>query len=660
MTPPLNFYIYDLEVFPNCFLFGGKFEDNAGVYIFEISERKNQLQDLLNHLSYLQNAQALLTGYNNIGFDYEITHDLLNNVHTFDFHRAFQICKQIIGSNSYGFGNVSHRDRIIPQLDLMKINHFDNANKRTSLKALQFAMRSRSVEDLPFEPETILTSEQIDILIKYNIHDLTETELFLKKCKHHIQIRKDLIDQGVLKGDVLNFSDVKLGTEFLISKIGRTKCFSGNKPIQTFREKIEFKDVVLDKIWYRTEPFQAVLDWFKKQVIYVKSEDELPKLEATLAGLKFHFGVGGLHASVEGKRFESSETHVIRDVDVSGMYPAIAVANGFFPEHLGQDFVTAYRQLQIDRHQYPKGTPMNLILKLAGNGVFGNSDNAYSCFYDPKFPKQITVNGQLQLLQLAESLSLIPGVQLIQANTDGITAYVPRDKEALFDMWCKEWEKETLLKLEYVDGQRMWIRDVNNYLFIDTKGKIKAKGAYWFPKSPEDYWGGSGSVWNKDFSMMVVQKVIEQVLINGWNPEALVKIMDDPFDFMIRAKTPSSATIYIGDKKMPKTIRYYVSTKGEPMKKVSKPTGDIGDFKRRQKLTDSFYAKIKSEIPPNTWDERIHTANKKRYEENVTGIEVGRLVKCCNNISDFDWKDLDYDYYIKEIEKLFIGDSNGP
>lgn len=653
------FYCYDLETYPNCFLFSGKFEGKPEIQTFEMSFRKNQRSELLSWLSYLQNSGCQMYGYNNLGFDYPIIHELLNNIHTFTYETAYQLCQQIINNqNGYGFTTIRFRDRIIPQVDLMKVNHFDNANKRTSLKSIQFAMRSASVEDLPFKPGTYLTSEQIDQMIKYNIHDITETEEFLQRCKHHIMVRKELLDNGVLSGDVLNMNDVKLGEEYLIKRIGRTKCFRGNEPRQTLRASLNFKEIVLPKIWYRTEPFNEVLDWFKKQVIYVGSEEELPKLETTLAHLPFHFGVGGVHASVEHKIFESNKDYVIRDVDVSGMYPAIAVANGFYPEHLGQEFVDAYKQLQIDRHQYKKGTTMNLILKLAGNGVFGKSDNVYSCFYDPRFPKQITINGQLQLLQLAETFSLIPGLQIIQCNTDGITVYMPRKMDDLFRFWCADWEKETGLKLEEVEGKKMWIRDVNNYLFIDTKGTIKSKGAYWYPKSPSDYWGGSGSVWHKDFSMMAVQKVIEEVLINNWNPEALLRLICDPFDFMIRYKTPANATIYIGDKEMLKTVRYYVSTKGQPMKKVSTPKGVIGEYKRKNSLQDSVYNKVLLEIGSGVWDERIHTKNKSKYEEIVTSIEAGRLVKCCNKASDFCWDDVDYDYYVKEVEKLYIGETH--
>ena len=649
------FYTYDLETYPNCFLFSGKFDEKPEVQVFEMSFRKNMKSQLLTWLSYLQNAQAIMVGFNSLGFDYPIIHQLLNEPYTFDERKAYLLCQQIINSGEYGFTSIRMAERIIAQLDLSKVNHFDNKNRRTSLKSLQVAMRSESVEDLPIAPGTMLTSEQIDQLISYNVHDVLETEKFFHKCKHQIDFRQELLDNGILKGDVLNYSDVKIGTEYLVHRIGRQKCYeSGSKPRQTKRDTIVYSDIILPKIYYRTENFEQVLDWFKKQKIVVESEekDKNPSLEAPLAGLDFHFGVGGLHASVDNKYFESNEEYVIKDIDVAGYYPDVAIQNGFEPEHLKDIFLPAYMSLKSDRKQYQKGTSMNKVLKLAGNGAFGNSDNPYSPFFDPRMPKQITINGQLQLLQLVETLSLIPRLQIIQANTDGITAYVPRDLEYLFNFWTKCWEQETRFELEYVEYSKMWIRDVNNYLALTNKGKVKRKGAYWYPETDEDYDG----VWNKDFSEMIVQKAIGKVLIDNMKPEDVVRVASNKFDFMKRYKTQGGAKVYIGEKEMLKTVRYYVSIAGQPMKKISQPKGEIGAYKRKSKLSDSEYNKILKTIPPGTWDARIHTANKAKYTIVETAIESGRLVKECNKACDFNWEDVDYDYYIQEVKKLLIGD----
>ena len=645
-----QFYIFDLETFYNCFLYVGKFVDSEKVDVFEISARRNDRDSLLAHLTYLQSlGNVLHVGYNNIGFDYPIIHEIMTNPYTFNYLRGYNLGQEIIKGQRPNFMRV--KDRYIPQLDLMKLNHFDNKAKRTRLKDLQFAMRSASVDDLPYDPHSDLTPEQMDKLIEYGCHDVTETEQFLLKCIPLIEMRQDLLSQGVLFGDVLNWSDVKLGTEYLTTKIGRSKCYKGREPIQSFRSKIFFKDIIFPKIKYRNEEFDKVRQWFSEQSIQVEGGGERPKLEIGLAGLNFHFGLGGVHASVENKNYHSNDEWVIKDIDVSGMYVAVAIANGLHPEHLGEDFNVAYKQLQRDRAQYPKGTTMNKVLKLAGNGVYGNSNNPYSCFYDPKYTFSVTVNGQLQLLQLAEVLSLIPGLQLIQANTDGITAYLPRKQEPLFNLWKDDWESKTGLTLEEVEYSRMFIRDVNSYLAVTKDGKVKAKGAYWYPKRDDDYEGN----WHKDHSMMVVQKATEACLIHGWSAEDVVRSMTNPFDFMLRYKLTGSSRLYIGDEPQQRTVRYYVSTEGQPMKKVSEPKGEVGQFKRKNKLSDAFFTRVMNEIGKDVWDDRIHTKNKSKYETVVTGIESGKLVKECNRAKDFNWNDVDYNYYVSEVKKLLLG-----
>ena len=147
------YYIYDLEVYPNIFTFCGKFTNSDNIEMFEISDRRNDREALVNWLSYLKNVNCEMVGYNNLAFDYLIIHELMINPYQFTYEKAAQMANQIIVSqNGFGgFKGIGVDNRIIPQIDMLKVCHFDNANKRTSLKALQFAMRSESVEDLPFD-----------------------------------------------------------------------------------------------------------------------------------------------------------------------------------------------------------------------------------------------------------------------------------------------------------------------------------------------------------------------------------------------------------------------------------------------------------------------------------------------------------------------------
>lgn len=461
-------YTYDLETFKNLFVFIGKFEGSPEFQVFEISPRRNQRGELLQWLSYLKARGVLMQGFNNLGFDEHIL-DFLYKTPVVDAFSLYQKGQEIISAQFRGerIHPIYWKDREIAQVDLMRINHFDNKARATRLKDLQFAMRTESLEDLPYSPHEDLTFDQMDDVIRYGCHDVSETEKFGIICKPLIELRQDLIDTGVLSGDVLNYSDVKIGEKYLVTKIGRNKCYKGSRPIQTHDHAITaVKDVLLSKIYFRTDECNEVLNWFKDLVINVHSETK-PKFVKHFAGLEFHFGLGGVHASVERKVFRSNDEYMIKDVDVSGMYVAVAIANGFAPKHLGEDFRMNYKQLQTDRARYKKGTTMNAVLKLAGNGVYGKSNDMFSPFYDPRYTFTVTCNGQLQLLQLAERFASIPGLQLIQANTDGITAYVPRQYEWLFECHKIAWQNETLLKLEEVEYESMHIRDCNNYIAVE-------------------------------------------------------------------------------------------------------------------------------------------------------------------------------------------------
>lgn len=465
-------YVYDIETFYDTFLFAGSFDGCGEAQVFEISWRKNQRQELLNFLNYLKQIDAFMVGYNNLGFDYPVIHDLMMNPMLFDAKRAFDTAQKIIDEQKYkvGFGsfNVGLHNREIHQVDLMKIWHFDNDSKRTRLKDLQFAMRSSDVMDLPYSPHKPLSSEEIDHLITYNIHDVSETKGFLNFTAERLKLRRDLLVSQTLKGDVLNWNDTKIGEEFFISKLGRDVCYDGRKPRGTDRLMVEFNNVILPKIQFRKPEYVDVIETFRTKKWYKDDKDRnsLIAFDRDLNGMQIYFGSGGIHGSVNNKVYRESQTHKIIDIDVSGMYPAVGIANNFFPAHLGMKFVEVYKQLKFDRKQHKKGTAMNAVLKLAQNGAYGKSNSKYSPLFDTQYLFSITINGQLQLLQLYEALSFIPDIEFVQVNTDGMTVYLPRQHEWLFDCYKKSWEKETGLELEQVEYSAMYIRDVNSYIGV--------------------------------------------------------------------------------------------------------------------------------------------------------------------------------------------------
>ena len=374
-----------------------------------------------------------------------------------------------------------------------------------------------------------------------------------------------------------------------------------------------------------------------------------------MGGIDFHFGTGGIHGSVEASTFRADAEYALVDIDVAALYPSIAIVNGLYPEHLGEAFIREYSKLPIERNKHKKGTVENAAFKLASNGTYGKSNNKYSVFYDPKFTMTITVNGQLMLCMLAEWLLTVPTLQIIQINTDGVTYRCRREYLEYTKTIRRIWERLTRLTLEEAQYGRMWIRDVNNYIAETTDGKLKQKGAYWYPvKFPEDISNSSPPAWHKDYSAQVVIKAAVDHMVNGTDVARFVMGHGDPFDFMCRAKVDRASKLYIGDREVQRITRYYIAHGGGHMKKISPPTGVAGTYKRKNGLSDFEYETILRELPPGTWDPRIHTKNKSRYETREMSIESGYTVAECNRAADFDFGNVNYDWYIEAARKLVI------
>ena len=206
-----------------------------------------------------------------------------------------------------------------------------------------------------------------------------------------------------------------------------------------------------------------MLEWLREQTI-TETKGVFKDITATVRGFTFVFGLGGIHGSVENEILESDEDSVIVDLDVTSYYPTLAIANGFYPQHLGQSFVDIYSHLFEQRKSYPKGSPENAMLKLALNGVYGDSNNVFSVFYDPLFTMRITLNGQLLLCLLAEQVMKIENLRVISCNTDGICLYLHRSDYPKLKEVCNWWSSMTKLSLEEARFSKLCIKDVNNFI----------------------------------------------------------------------------------------------------------------------------------------------------------------------------------------------------
>lgn len=188
-------------------------------------------------------------------------------------------------------------------------------------------------------------------------------------------------------------------------------------------------------------------------------------LNVVIDGFRYDYGTGGIHGSVCGVVKEDDE-YEIWDWDVASFYPNMAISNRIYPEHLNESFCDSYESFYKERSNYSKGTGENLAIKLGLNATYGNSNNQFSPFYDPKYTMSITIGGQLSLCMLIERLINVCCVRVIQANTDGFTVKVHKTKINEMIEHVRRWEKVTGLVMEDTHYSAMYIADVNSYIAV--------------------------------------------------------------------------------------------------------------------------------------------------------------------------------------------------
>lgn len=672
-----NAICYDIETFPNCFSFHFEMLNSDYSATFEISEFRDDRQAFFEFLQWCKDGQIPMISFNGIHFDYPIIHYIFYTPNC-TVYQIYDKAMAIINSFDNRFAHVIWADsRIAPQIDIFKINHFDNKAKSTSLKALQINMRTDSVVDMPVEVGTTLTPHQINnLLIPYNKHDVKETKRFALFNMEAIQFRLNQIENFGL--DVMNWPDTKIGSRMMEQRLGNDICYdfsTGRKRMrQTPRSRIAVNDIIFPYIQFEHPEFNRVLSYLRGQVLTsedleiggesesgnIQTKGVFNGLKATIDGFEFYFGTGGIHGSVSAQRVIATDEWLIRDIDVKALYPSIAIVNNIFPEHLGIKFTEIYSQLPKEREEWQKKKGKKCVeanaLKLASNGVYGNSNNKYSVFYDPKYTMTITINGQLMLCMLAEKLLKVPTLKIIQINTDGITYFIHKDYEPQVALLCREWEALTKLVLEDVNYSRMFIADVNSYVAESMDGSLKLKGRYWSPNALDYAQSISQQqppAWHRDLGNCVSIRAAVAYMVHGVDPETFIRLTTNPYDFMCRIKVGRSDKLIHGDKEIQRNTRYYVSTNGSEMVKIAPATGKVGTYKKANGVPDMEYSRVMNEVNWE-WDERVCTKNKSVHEDRRTSIQAGHLTSVCNDVRDFRFDNLDYNFYINEAKKLII------
>lgn len=609
-----NVIIYDIETMQECFIVVCMKPENTPKS-FTVSKWQNQLDAFAKYTE--DNKDAYWVGYNNLRFDAQVVEWILRNYEHWHDLTGLEICakiaqkaQDIIHDANYDvFPEYREHELTLKQMDLFKIHHYDNKNRRVSLKRLEFEMDLENIEEMPIHhTKTNMTKDEVFLSLQYCFNDVDATYEFYKitigetdhplyKGNNQVQLRKDIEEEFGIK--CLNYSDSKIGDEII------KKYYCQEKGIDIrelprkgyFRKSINMKNCIAPYVEFETKQLQDLLSSVKKRKLGLTDNF---KEHVHFYGNVYSFMKGGLHTENKPEVFEEDEDHEIIDWDVASYYPAIIINSEKYPAHLGKEFLNGYKRMFEKRLELkPQAKSDRRIkgivgaLKLAVNSVYGKSSDMNSWIYDRQLTMFTTITGEFSLMMLIEKYEL-NDIRVISANTDGVTVKVRKDlipkMHEINDWWCDT----TQYVLERTDYTKILFSTVNDYLAIMPDGYVKKKGDFL-----------TDFELHKNKSGRIVPIALEQYYVHGTPVKETIQNHKNIYDFCIRKKASRDFHYEGVDKatnvktKYNKLIRYFVSLKGEKVYKVKNHNSDSKAAKRSQVEAGEWVCEVCNYLPSN-------------------------------------------------------------
>ena len=627
----MNVLIYDIETMQELFLVCLYNPDTQQWHEFQVSKNTNQIDSFVRFIE--AHPEHYFVGYNNLRFDAQVVEWIIRNHNGWHEHSALEVCAMIAqkaadiihDANFDVFPEFKEEWLSFKQIDLFKVHHYDNKNRRVSLKRLEFEMDLENIEEMPIHhTKTNMTDDEIELTIDYCRNDIYatyefylvtigETEHPLYKGNNQIELRQDIeAEFGI---PCLNYSDSKIGDEMIKKFYCQEKniIYSELPKKGFFRKQIRMRDCIADYVAFQTPELQAFLKRMKKNVFGLQDDF---KESIEFYGNTYSFMKGGLHTENKPKIFEADDETKIVDWDVSSYYPAIIISNGRYPQHLGKEFLRGYKAMFDKRLELkPLAKTDKKIkgivgaLKLAVNSVYGKSSDMQNWIYDRQLTMFTTITGELSLMMLIEAYEL-SGIRIISANTDGVTIMVTNELLQKMHEINKWWMELTTYELEDTNYKKIIFSTVNDYLAIKTDGEIKKKGDFL-----------TDFELHKNKSARIVPIALEHYYVNDVPVADTIRNHTNIYDFCLRQKASSNfhyegtqagkVTVYN------KLIRYYVSKTGEKLMKIKNPDCDTN-------------AADASQVEAGEW-----------------------VMHVCNKLSkDHPLDNVNYDYYIEKAERI--------
>lgn len=506
--------VSDTEVYENYCLIGFKDAVTGKVQSCEAFGSKGKFSfDDREWMRKMMRKHTII-GFNQIGFDNCIIYAAIAG---FTCHDLKRIANDIIIEEMRSWEiEDEYRFKIPRNLDIIDL--IEVAPGSASLKIYNGRIHGRRMQDLPIEPDAILTEEEIERTYDYWKNDLDATLGLWKALKTQLELRANMSKEyGV---DLRSKSDAQVAEAVL--KVEITKHLGKPPKRPNFKGGQRYRYNVPDYLKYDDVELNDLLDdvydsWFKLsptgKILMPKS---LADRKISIGNSVYRLGIGGLHSSEEKISHVTDDVHIMIDRDVESYYPRIIINLGLFPKQLGKAFLLVYEAIvnrrikakaeegrlkkeieELEKQIAQANRPSELMaervvelkaekekwhiinegLKITINGSFGKLGSPWSILFAPDLLIQTTITGQLSLLMLIHRIERA-GIPVVSGNTDGIVIRCPRNRRDDLERIVKQWEKDTAFKTEETIYRGVYSANVNNYFAIKEDGSVKRKGYY--------------------------------------------------------------------------------------------------------------------------------------------------------------------------------------
>lgn len=564
-----NTWIVDIEVYPNAYFCGVKDYKNNKIYTFEISEWVDERKEFYNVFS---KYDGYLISFNGVQYD-----NVVNSFILKEWDKLKNLPVKELNQKLKWFSDKVIQDdfETIKWYKWYKNNWIDidlylywskmlRQSKQLSLKALAVQLGWDEIQELPYSPDTLLTKEQLEDVKRYNLrNDLGITEMLFKKMKEDIELRHYIKKEYDL--ECWSMDAPKIAGELLIKNYCE-QTFNNQTPslqeyINDFKKTRhrsyvgQIKDVISDfNIEFKIPQFKKLYEVACNS--YRDFNYKFPLLYENTA-IICSYGIGGAHTIQTNECYESNNDYVIVTSDFASLYPNIIINWKCirYEEVLNKYIDVKTERLLAKKNKLKK---KDTLLKLILNSVSGLLDNEHSPLYYPEGALKMRIIGQLILTKTAE-IAMLNGWQVISLNTDGIECKIPKNDLQKYKDALKEAEQLFNIELEHDVYQKIIYSNVNNYIAITEKGKIKRKGAYFKLTRDED--GKSEIPLGDSVNENIICRALTAYFVNGidiaeyiTNPE---KYGNHIYDYCLSKKINKGYTVWHNQTQVQNLNRYY-------------------------------------------------------------------------------------------------------